>query len=117
MPGRPILSNDRDHWRVKAKRVARLRADAAMLVNPHLLGGPFTRPVIVHARANMPRRGRPIDADAIAPAVKAVVDGFCDAGLLIDDGPRQVYEYRYRCPLRSESWSITVGIVETDGVE
>jgi hypothetical protein len=46
--------------------------------------GPYVGPVHITAHIWKPRRGR-YDPNNLWPTVKAVVDGFVDAGLLADD--------------------------------
>jgi hypothetical protein len=56
---------------------------AGKLAVPHGLE-PYTGPVHITAHIWKPRRGR-YDPNNLWPTVKAVVDGFVDAGLLADD--------------------------------
>lgn len=64
-------------WRARADRLA-----------------PVASPVVVvcEIARTSPRR---LDADAIAPTCKAVIDGLVDAGVLAGDGPEHVAAVTY----------------------
>lgn len=82
-----LSANDRLHWRVKAKRTAALRelgALAARVDALHDLG-----PTLVVAHIGYPRNGKADPANAY-PTVKALIDGFVDAGVWADDDSTQV---------------------------
>lgn len=128
-PGRPILANDGGHWTERASRVAPVRqlaglAGRGMLNDPMKVQvewegpaeGIFLVPVAVHAYAIQPTSARRwVDADAIAPMVKAVLDGLVDAKLLEDDGPRFVRSYHYEIARRGPAWATVIEVRETDG--
>lgn len=136
--GRPMLANDRGHWSEKAQMIAGVRhlaslAGRGLIDDPHQVKalwvmfedddelsdgsrGPFRVPVRVHAYAVQPNQAkRWIDADAIAPMVKAVLDGLVDAKLLEDDGPRFVRSYHYDIARRGDAWATVIEVAETDG--
>jgi crossover junction endodeoxyribonuclease RusA len=74
--------NDREHWRVKAQRVAEVREAVAYLARAE--GIPqLDRPrVTLHYS---PRDKRRRDAENCVPTSKAAVDGLVRAGVLVDD--------------------------------
>lgn len=89
IPGNEWLSANHRHTpRVKASRVAALRLRAGMLARSHSLR-PMTGLVritaVIHARA-----ARRFDPNNIADTTKPLVDGLCDAGVLVDDDSRHV---------------------------
>ncbi|AMS06469.1 hypothetical protein DUY81_13940 [Acidipropionibacterium acidipropionici] len=90
-----ITSNDRLHWREKARRVAAVRRRSAVLARQHLT--PIDGPVLVACRARF-RAGRGLDSDGCAPTLKAAIDGMTDAGIWPDDDGRNVSAI---CYLRS----------------
>lgn len=58
----------------------------------------------VFARALVPAcKGKLPDADAIAPTVKAIIDGFVDAGIFRDDSGEFVYLVGYGRPQRDNT--------------
>jgi crossover junction endodeoxyribonuclease RusA len=85
-----VSANDRDHWRVKARKVAEIRyaaegavtaAGVAVDVMPHITVG------LVY----VPRDKRRRDADnLVVPLMKALVDGIVDAGVVADDDTEHV---------------------------
>lgn len=77
-----VTSNDRLHWREKARRVAAIRRRSAVLARQQLT--PIDGPVMVVCRTRY-RAGRGLDADAAAPTLKAAIDGMTDAGIWADD--------------------------------
>ena len=77
-----VTSNDRLHWREKARRVAAIRRRSAVLARQQLT--PIAGPVMVVCRTRY-RAGRGLDADAAAPTLKAAIDGMTDAGIWADD--------------------------------
>jgi crossover junction endodeoxyribonuclease RusA len=90
----PASANDRDHWRVKARKVADIRQTVARLV--HLTE--FTRTpapyAATHIRVGLhywPRDRRHRDPDnLVVPFFKACVDGLVDADVVADDTPQYV---------------------------
>jgi len=85
----PASANDRDHWRVKARKVRAIRDTAAALVL-------LTHPDVASCRiavglTYVPRDKRRRDPDnLVVPLFKALVDGIVDAGIVPDDTPEYV---------------------------
>ena len=77
-----INSNDRKHRQVVAKLTSAWRAAG----NAAVPGSwePYTGRVHIFAHVWKPRGGR-YDPNNLWPTVKAVVDGFVEAGFLVDD--------------------------------
>ena len=88
-----VTSNSRLHWRVKARRVRALRRLAHMLVKTRRIPPMGRAHLTVHVH---PRRGGRFDPGNTSPAVKALVDGCVDAGLLPDDDPTHLIGPDYR---------------------
>lgn len=90
----PCSANDRDHWRVKASKVAEIRNAAADLAHYYVVmpADRWTEPT--HIRVGLlyvPRDRRRRDPDnLVVPLFKALVDGIVDAGIVPDDTPRYV---------------------------
>jgi crossover junction endodeoxyribonuclease RusA len=86
----PASANDRDHWRVKAKKVAEIRETAER----GLLSTTTSWLACNHIRVGLlyvPRDRRRRDPDnLVVPLFKALVDGIVDAGIVPDDTPRYV---------------------------
>ena len=85
-PDEWINSNQRLHRMVKANRVKAWRAAAAESVPP---GWSFDHPVRIVAHIWKDRAGR-YDPNNLNTTTKACVDGFVDAGLLVDDDWKHV---------------------------
>jgi crossover junction endodeoxyribonuclease RusA len=77
-----INSNMRIHRMVKADRVKSWRLASALAVPPNW--PTFDHPVRIVAEIWKDRKGR-YDPNNLAHTTKACVDGFVDAGLLVDD--------------------------------
>ena len=90
-----VTSNDRLHWREKARRVAAIRRRSAVLARQQLT--PIAGPVMVVCRTRY-RAGRGLDADAAAPTLKAAIDGMTDAGIWADDDADHVGAICYKAP-------------------
>lgn len=113
MLGRPLLTNaymklgpharykQRLPWRTTAHTLAMLRRV-----------GSFDR-IDVTAQARYKTR-QLCDTDAPAPALKAVLDGLVDAGVVEDDGPAFVASVRYLAPYtdRTKPDALLVTVVE-----
>ncbi|MDG3012168.1 hypothetical protein G4X40_18665 [Rhodococcus sp. D2-41] len=81
----PMLSlNGRDHYRVKAKKVAQIRHDVATLIRERQIEPAGHVRVELHYR---PRDNRRRDEDNLVGDLKAICDGLVDAGLVPDDTP------------------------------
>ena len=79
---RPLSMNDREHWRVKAQRVAEVREAVAYLARAEGI------PQLKHPRVTLhysPRDSRRRDVENLVPTSKAAVDGLVHAGVLQDD--------------------------------
>jgi len=88
-----LLSNDRLHWAVRAARTKQLRKAGFAVARQQRL--PRLGRVKIVAEWQPPDRRRR-DAAAIAPTVKALVDGIVDAGVLADDCGTLLTEEIYR---------------------
>lgn len=92
-PAPPASANDRDHWRVKARKVAEIREVSereARTFGPHR---PDLFPIrrIAVGLTYVPRDKRRRDPDnLVVPLFKALVDGIVDAGIVPDDTPEYV---------------------------
>lgn len=88
----PCSANDRDHWRVKARKVAEIRETARCLVLTQV--GDHGEPMPERIRVGLtytPRDNRRRDPDnLVVPLYKALVDGIVDSGLVVDDTPQYV---------------------------
>ena len=74
----------------------------------------FGGPVTIEALMNSQRGVFP-DCDAIAAAVKPVIDGIVDAGVILDDSPEHVRSITYHAPRRSDARRLVVLIKEVVG--
>lgn len=92
--GNQMLSaNDRLHYQVKAKITSYLRS----LPNKNRWSTPIydkDNPCIVRVDVRPPTKRR-MDAPNWYPTVKALIDGFVDAGLLADDNNNIITETRF----------------------
>jgi hypothetical protein len=93
----PVSANDRDHWRVKARKVAEIRRTAMELVLHHVPVDAYvgrTKADANHITVGLvyvPRDRRRRDADnLVVPLMKALVDGIVDAGVVADDDTEHV---------------------------
>lgn len=88
----PASANDRDHWRVKARKVATIRQSAKYIVQDAMSAFPFPMPAtpkrIAVGLTYVPRDKRRRDPDnLVVPLFKALCDGIVDAGVVPDDTP------------------------------
>ena len=74
----------------------------------------FGGPVTIEALMTVHRGVLP-DCDAIAAAVKPVIDGIVDAGVILDDSPKHVRSITYHAPKRSDARRLVVLIKEVVG--
>lgn len=86
-----MSANDRQHWAVKAKRTAAVRALAAH----HAAGAPSFRQAHVTAWIGYSTRRR-ADPPNAYPTVKAAIDGITDAGTFPDDSSEYVVALEFR---------------------
>lgn len=90
------------HYQAASRRAAAIREKAFYYAKRDLT--PCKGPVAVFARVRVPsRKGKLPDADAIAPIVKHVIDGFVDAGIMPDDSGEYVYLVGYGRPERDKT--------------
>lgn len=80
-------ANTREHWAAKARRVKQQRGTAKVVTRTWLRRQPMQAPYEVTLTRVRPPRGRPLDDDNLAAALKACRDGVADA-LGVDDGDR-----------------------------
>ncbi len=94
-----ISANDRMHWAQKSKRTKALRQQAKEFALEHGIRDLGTTHVA--AFIGYPRGGKADPANA-APTVKALIDGFVDAGAWPDE--RQHLRHRPHLPARRHQW-------------
>lgn len=94
--GRPLLSNARLNVYVKAQVVKEWRHAGCVLARAQRI--PNLARVSVACWGRYPTRTLP-DVDAVAPSLKAVLDGVVDAKVLIDDRPPFVQSVTYYEPV------------------
>ena len=101
------LTNQRagHHWRIHNKERADLRAWAAY--ETCRAGTAFDVPVVVEALMTTPHH-QLADCDAIAPAVKHVIDGMVDGGAIPNDSPKWVRAVTYRAPEKTDTRTLIV---------
>lgn len=93
-----ILQNHRGHFAVTAAKKRAIRETAWALARRDLMPiPPQNLPIAIFARARV-RGGTLPDPDAIAPAVKAIIDGIVDARILPDDKGEYVTMVGYGRP-------------------
>lgn len=102
----PIRSNQRHHWRTKAKLVREVRA-ATKLVAGKV--APIAGQVIVSLIWTVPDR-RIRDSGGPSPTLKAALDGIVDAGVLRADDSTVVTEERCRIEYRAGVRGVRVEI-------
>ncbi len=85
----PASANDRDHWRVKARKVADIRWAATACVFRDVLAHELDRVAVGLTYVPRDRRRRDPD-NLVVPLFKALVDGIVDAGIVPDDTPAYV---------------------------
>ena len=94
LKGRPPTANlhRSKHWRQAQADTAAWREQACWLTRAaQTLRPPADLlPVRIHAQPHYPNRRSWPDTGACWPAVKAALDGICDAGWLADDRPEYV---------------------------
>jgi len=98
------------HWSKHAAENAKLRRWAEKTGTDQ--GVVFGGPVTIEALMTVHRGVLP-DCDAIAAAVKPVIDGIVDAGLILDDSPEHVRSITYHAPRRSDGRRLVVLIKES----
>lgn len=86
-PDRRMSLNDREHWRVKAKRTKNWRT--AAFIAALNAGTRNVGPSIVQVTFSVGRNVKR-DPHNNAPCIKAIVDGITDAGAWPDDDSRYV---------------------------
>lgn len=113
--GRPTTTNaahQMHHQQVSADR-RRWREAGAWLARAARI--PALDAISLHVWGRYPNRRSLPDPDALAPAVKGVLDGLVDAGVIPDDGPGHVAVVAYhRAQIASgEPAALIVHIEET----
>ena len=73
-----------------------------------MFGGPVTIEALMTSQ-----RGVLPDCDAISAAVKPVIDGIVDAGVILDDSPKHVRSITYHAPRRSDARRLVVLVKES----
>lgn len=95
-----LLQNHRVHYQEAARRKKQIRYDAMIYGKRDLT--PVRGPVAIYARAYV-RAGTLPDADAIAPMVKAAIDGLVDARIIPNDDGEHLYLVGYGRPARDRT--------------
>lgn len=95
-----LLQNHRDHYQKAAIKRRSLRSKAGWAAKALLV--PVEGAVAVYGQAEVPKGVLP-DADAIAPMMKAILDGLVDAGIIRDDTGREVPLIGYFAPVRNRA--------------
>ena len=88
-----LSANVEKHWAVRARHVKVIR-DMAWVMAKHHRYPPMKRATI-DVEVTWPDNRRR-DASNLAPTAKAAIDGFVDAGLLLDDSDKYVEATTYR---------------------
>lgn len=83
----PLSLNSRDHWRVTARKKAKLRGEVCLLAREARLG---TNDHVTVRLIWQPRDRRRRDGDNPFPTIKSAVDGLVDAGVVPDDDSTRV---------------------------
>ncbi len=85
-PKPPMSMNARDHWAVKAEKVAAVREAVRLLARPHALrlAQAIGTPVEVELCWEVTDKRRR-DVDNAVATLKPAIDGLRDAGILADD--------------------------------
>ena len=99
-PNEWLLQNHRVHYQQAARMKAQIRRDAAIIGKRDL--EPAIGPVAIFARAYV-KSGVLPDADAIAPMVKAAIDGLVDARIIPNDDGENLYLVGYGRPSRDRT--------------
>lgn len=85
-PAPPASANDRDHWRVKARKVAEIREAGYVAAQAAVGIETSTATRFEVGLTYVPRARRRRDPDnLVTPLMKALVDGVVDSGLVPDD--------------------------------
>ncbi len=84
-----INSNDRKHWRVKARETKAWHYAVDRAIGRHGRPPTYTYRVLITATIHKTRLGR-WDSGNLYPTVKAIVDALVVDGLLIDDSNEYV---------------------------
>lgn len=111
----PLSLNDRLHWRVKAKKVAEVRATAATLASQHGIP-PMERAVVwLHYR---PRDKRARDTANLHATLKPLTDGLVDAGVLTRGDSCEYVEERCRIhpPIPGQPGALWLELADPEGI-
>lgn len=94
LPHMPYLnSNDRPHWRTRARKTKAIR-EAAAWATRALRQAPMAAveiTAVVHPKTN-----RRFDPHNLQPTVKAAIDGIVDAQLIADDDSSRLVSVAFR---------------------
>ncbi|MSS84517.1 hypothetical protein FYJ24_07010 [Actinomycetaceae bacterium WB03_NA08] len=99
-PDEWLLQNHRVHYQAASLKRVAIKNKTAWLAKTNL--EPAKGPVAIYARAYI-RTGPLCDADAIAPMVKAAIDGLVIAGIIPDDTGEHVPLVGYGRPARDRT--------------
>lgn len=109
-------ANARLHRYVKAKIVKTIRVDTKALARAAGTQ-PIPVPVAIRAVQHPAPGTRALDAENIAPIVKAVIDGLRDAGVLRNDSPKFVTNVSYAVGERRPGSQLVLHLSTLDDVE
>lgn len=82
---KPLSLNGREHWRVKAKKVAEVRQAANLLTRQAKVPQLQHCTVVLHYVPRDKRRRDPLN---LVATLKPIEDGIVDAGVIEDDNPK-----------------------------
>lgn len=101
----PLRSNDRGHWRQKARETKTVRAESRIVSGTYHISpenrAMLTRPIVVTLVWTVTDHRRR-DVGASGPTLKAWIDGMVDAGLIVGDHHKIVAEERLRIEVGDE---------------
>jgi crossover junction endodeoxyribonuclease RusA len=80
----PLSLNAREHWRLKARRVAQVRSDAELVTRALKIPALERVAIELHYCPRDRRRRDPLN---LVATLKPVEDGIVDAGVIPDDTP------------------------------
>ena len=99
-PDEYVLQNHRLHYQVLSRKKSIIRAKAGMVARAEMM--PVKGPAAIFARLYV-KSGVLPDADAIAPMVKAAIDGLVDARIIPNDDGENLYLVGYGRPSRDRT--------------
>lgn len=107
-------ANARLHRMVRARITKQIRADVAAIARIGRVPR-FDVPVTITAVQHPGKGKRALDAENVAPLVKACIDGLRDAGVLLNDSPRHVRSVTFTTGDRSLYGRLVLHITPAGG--